>query len=116
MENINSEENNEKNNENENTKELSQEKDDNKITKQEKKKNNKKNKKGEDEGNGENDIDNDDANYSKHVTNEEQINMDKTIELEIKENIPEDILSIFHGYIEKIVNYLKPIFDHYKKG
>jgi len=50
-------------------------------------------------------------NLGKKDTEMEQAN-----EMKIKENIPDDILSLFQEYIHKIIDYLSPIFDHYKKG
>ncbi len=42
--------------------------------------------------------------------------MKENIENEIKERIPENIFIDFQNYISKIVDYLTPIFNHYKKS
>ncbi|ORX51360.1 hypothetical protein BCR36DRAFT_39851, partial [Piromyces finnis] len=102
------------NNEYQNPKEDSENVDDNKKTKAENKKNKKKIKKSNSEKSNE-EIDNKEECSDKYVINEEQICLEKEIEIEIKENIPENIISEFQNNVGKIIDYLKPIFDHYKK-
>jgi len=53
---------------------------------------------------------------SEQIGNEANIEMEKAIEMKIKESIPEKIISLFQNYISKIIDYLTPIFKHYQKG
>jgi len=85
-----------------------------KKDKKEKKKKNNIKVKNEEKDNEE--ISSSEINQENNSTEEQQLQMKKNIENEIGERIPENILIAFQGYISKIVDYLSPIFDHYKKG
>ncbi|ORX79880.1 hypothetical protein BCR32DRAFT_246019 [Anaeromyces robustus] len=62
----------------------------------------------------ENQINNNENNNEKYNNNNNK-NNHYNIDMEIKEKLPENIIKLFQSYIGKIVDYLTPIFEHYKK-